>query len=170
MRPTPVNHKWSFSQSVRNNDRNRGYQTNLVGCYEDIQNSNSSLEIRSTLNLSDINNKAWSTALIPLKTMGMTFFMIYMSGNNAGIFGILIIGYALTNSIKILFSVQQHFLPLQNITNKSFLFQRILYILYSLGGILFILYRLINMGLIPVNRGDFINNLPSHDFPLRIGF
>ncbi|KAL3127453.1 Protein of unknown function (DUF1077) family protein [Cryptosporidium hominis] len=126
-------------------------------------------EIQTNQNASEACNfdkKAWSIAHLPLKTMGMTFFMLYMSGNNAGIFSILVVSYALVNAVKILIQANKNFLEIERAARKSFNVQKVLYCLYSLLGIAFILFKLGTMGLIPVNRGDFFSDTPPHAFPL----
>ncbi|KAK9171930.1 Protein of unknown function (DUF1077) family protein [Cryptosporidium meleagridis] len=130
---------------------------------------NENAEIQTNENASEACNfdkKAWSIAHLPLKTMGMTFFMLYMSGNNAGIFSILVVSYALVNAVKILIQANKNFLEIERAARKPFHIQKTVYCAYSLLGIAFILFKLGTMGLIPVNRGDFFSDIPPHTFPL----
>ncbi|KAH8584350.1 multi-pass transmembrane [Cryptosporidium sp. chipmunk genotype I] len=113
----------------------------------------------------NFDKKAWSIAHLPLKTMGMTFFMLYMSGSNAGIFSILVISYALVNAVKILIQANKNFLEIERAARKPFTIQKTVYCIYSLFGIAFVLFKLGTMGLIPVNRGDFFSDTPPHTFP-----
>ncbi|KAH7649646.1 hypothetical protein FG379_000906 [Cryptosporidium bovis] len=119
------------------------------------------------MEVDSINKKAWNNSLFPLKSMSMTFFMLYMNGNRAGIFSILIIGYALINSVKTLLSINEHFNELENISGKTFIIQRSLYFLYSIFGVIFVAYKLGNMGLIPVSRGDYIHQIPPRTFGIH---
>lgn len=121
---------------------------------------------QNTTEVCNFNKKAWNIAHLPLKTMGMTFLMLYMSGNNAGIFSILIVSYALVNAIKMLIQANKNFLEIERAARKSFAIQKTVYCIYSLLGIAFILFKLGTMGLIPVNRGDFFSDTPSHAFPV----
>ncbi|KAH8739366.1 multi-pass transmembrane protein [Cryptosporidium ryanae] len=114
-----------------------------------------------------INKKAWNNSLLPLKSMGMTFLMLYMSGNKAGIFSILIVGYALVNTIKTLLSINEHFNELESISGKRFILQRMLYAIYSTLGIAFVVHKLGTMGFIPINRGDYIHEIPPRTFDIH---
>lgn len=131
-------------------------------CTEDTEMQSSS---NNTSGICNFDKKAWNIAHLPLKTMGMTFLMLYMSGNNAGIFSILIVSYALVNAVKILIQANKNFLEIERAAKKSFIIQKTVYCIYSLFGIAFILFKLGTMGLIPVNRGDFFSEIPPHTFP-----
>ncbi|KAF7455753.1 ER membrane protein complex subunit 4 [Cryptosporidium felis] len=152
----PTNHR------ARPNVENKRPGTTLTGGHAptNLNWSHSSQAARPH----DLDKKAWSIAHLPVKTMGMTLFMLYMSGSNAGIFSILIISYALINAIKILLQVNKNFLEPERIARKTFILQRSLYLLYSILGIFFVLFKLGNMGLIPINRGDYFSDAPPHTF------
>lgn len=107
---------------------------------------------------------AWAISNTPLRAMGMTLPMLFISGSNAGIFSILIVTYSLVNAIKVLARVNKNFVEIERARGKQFVYQKLVYCLYSLMGIAFILFKLGTMGLIPVNRGDFFSETPSHSF------
>eukprot|EP00922_Rhytidocystis_sp_ex-Travisia-forbesii_P017644 GHVS01026305.1.p1 GENE.GHVS01026305.1~~GHVS01026305.1.p1 ORF type:complete len:244 (-),score=37.64 GHVS01026305.1:148-879(-) len=123
--------------------------------------------------------RSWEASIQPVKSFGMTFFMLYMSGSSSGIFGILIIGYALMNTFKSLIAVGSVFRPfdsvlstspsifsLSNLTtfsglNNSLVLQKLVYILLSLGALGYVLYFCNTLGLLPINSGDYIGLLPE---------
>ena len=51
--------------------------------------------------------KAWELALAPAKSIFMTLFMLYMSGNSVQIFSIMITAMTLMNPMKAIFQVNQ---------------------------------------------------------------
>lgn len=104
--------------------------------------------------------RSWEASISPLKSFGMTFFMMYMSGASSGIFGILIIGYALASSVNSLLAVGSVFAPYDGVPN-SLILQKLVYILLSLGGLTYVLYYCHSLGLLPLNSGDYIGLIPE---------
>eukprot|EP00921_Rhytidocystis_pertsovi_P014911 GHVQ01023925.1.p1 GENE.GHVQ01023925.1~~GHVQ01023925.1.p1 ORF type:complete len:282 (+),score=31.54 GHVQ01023925.1:187-1032(+) len=109
--------------------------------------------------------RSWEASISPLKSLGMTFFMMYMSGSSSGIFGILIIGYALMNSVKSLLAVSSVFKPFDSIPGmKSTILQKAVYSSICLMGLGYVLYYCNSLGLLPLNSGDYIGLIPEKRF------
>ncbi|OII73002.1 uncharacterized protein cubi_02233 [Cryptosporidium ubiquitum] len=153
----------SYTHPTSSSNPKRKHQDPRLSANKDTETQSTSTQ--NTTEMCNFDKKAWNIAHLPLKTMGMTFLMLYMSGNNAGIFSILIVSYALVNAVKILIQANKNFLEIERAARKSFAIQKTVYCIYSLLGIAFILFKLGTMGLIPVNRGDFFSDTPSHTFP-----
>ncbi|KAJ1605168.1 hypothetical protein OJ252_3549 [Cryptosporidium canis] len=140
-------------------------QNDLSGCSKYPKKRDIEPSPINQSSICNFNKKAWAIAHLPLKTMSTSFFMLYMSGKGSGIFSILITSYALVNTIKLMTQLNKAFVEIEQASKQNFILQKAVYFTYSLIGVVFVIYKLGTMGLIPVNRGDFFSDIPQHTFP-----
>mmetsp|Transcript_23651 Transcript_23651/g.40690 ORF Transcript_23651/g.40690 Transcript_23651/m.40690 type:complete len:192 (+) Transcript_23651:29-604(+) len=102
--------------------------------------------------------RAWDIAKSPGKSMMMTAFMLFMSGNTINIFSIVIIFMALSTPVSSLFSVSAAFREMQG--NVDLLQPKLVYILLNLCALGVGLYKCWSIGLLPTAPSDWVNVLP----------
>ncbi|KAJ2548587.1 hypothetical protein EV175_004773 [Coemansia sp. RSA 1933] len=111
--------------------------------------------------------KAWEVAMGPGKSLPMQAFMAWMSGTSVSIFSILITGMILMTPAKTIMSVQQTFAPLERAGKGSggakldLTLQKAVYVAINVAGILFGIYRLSIMGLLPTTSSDWLAFIPA---------
>lgn len=94
--------------------------------------------------------KAWEVALGPVKSLPMTFIMMYMSGNSLQIFSIMMVFMAFKTPIGGLMSTNQAFERFQTETNSAQILQtKLLYIVMNLVALGVGLWKINGMGLLP---------------------
>ena len=94
--------------------------------------------------------KAWEVALAPIKSLPMTFFMMYMSGNTLQIFSIMMVFMAFKNPIMGLVGTNQAFERFETETNKAQLFKvKIAYVVMQLVALGVGMWKINAMGLLP---------------------
>ncbi|KAI1168659.1 hypothetical protein F5B18DRAFT_190240 [Nemania serpens] len=101
--------------------------------------------------------KAWEVALAPVKSIPMTFFMMYMSGNSLQIFSIMMVFMAFKNPIVGLFGTNQAFERFESDTNKTKILQvKLAYIAMQLVALGVGIWKVNGMGLLPTTRSDWL--------------
>ncbi|KAI0401790.1 hypothetical protein F4802DRAFT_578413 [Xylaria palmicola] len=101
--------------------------------------------------------KAWEVALAPVKSLPMTFFMMYMSGNSLQIFSIMMVYMAFKNPIMGLLGTNQAFERFESDTNKTKMLQvKIAYIAMQLVALAVGIWKVNGMGLLPTTRSDWL--------------
>ncbi|KAI9501048.1 hypothetical protein BX070DRAFT_229322 [Coemansia spiralis] len=110
--------------------------------------------------------KAWEVAMSPGKTIPMQAFMAWMSGTSVSIFSILITGMILMTPVKTIMSVQQTFAPLERAGKSSgskldLTMQKAAFVAINIAGLLFGIYRLSIMGLLPTTTSDWLAFIPA---------
>ncbi|KAJ1732164.1 hypothetical protein H4S06_003903 [Coemansia sp. BCRC 34490] len=113
--------------------------------------------------------KAWEVAMSPGKTLPMQAFMAWMSGTGVSIFSILITGMILMTPAKTIASVQQTFAPLERAgksggSKLDLTMQKAVFVAINIAGILFGVYRLSIMGLLPTTSSDWLAFIPSKQY------
>ncbi|KAJ2719848.1 hypothetical protein GGI07_004967 [Coemansia sp. Benny D115] len=112
--------------------------------------------------------KAWEVATSPGKTLPMQAFMAWMSGTSVSIFSILITGMILMTPLKTIMAVQQTFAPLEKVAKGSgkldLTMQKATFVAINLAGILFGIYRLSIMGLLPTATSDWLVFIPAKQY------
>ena len=124
--------------------------------------------------------RAMEMALQPGKQAMMTAFMMWMSGGGIHIFSIMILGMALWQPLKALSQVNAYFAPLQasseegsatpgesgeNATARAsgpsvdLTQAKLTYVAACLFGLIIALYRMSQMGLLPLTSADWISLL-----------
>lgn len=94
--------------------------------------------------------KAWEVALAPVKSLPMTFFMMYMSGNSLQIFSIMMVYMAFKNPIVGLVGTNQAFERFESDTNKAKMLQvKLAYIVMQLVALAVGIWKVNGMGLLP---------------------
>lgn len=101
--------------------------------------------------------KAWEVALAPVKSLPMTFFMMYMSGNSLQIFSIMMVYMAFKNPIMGLVGTNQAFERFESDTNKGKILQvKLAYIVMQLIALGVGIWKVNGMGLLPTTRSDWL--------------
>ncbi|KAK5624727.1 hypothetical protein RRF57_000443 [Xylaria bambusicola] len=101
--------------------------------------------------------KAWEVALAPIKSLPMTFFMMYMSGNSLQIFSIMMVYMAFKNPIMGLVGTNQAFERFESDTNKAKILQvKLAYVLMQLVALAVGIWKVNGMGLLPTTRSDWL--------------
>jgi hypothetical protein len=94
--------------------------------------------------------KAWEVALAPIKSLPMTFFMMYMSGNSLQIFSIMMVYMAFKNPIMGLVGTNQAFERFESDSNKAKILQvKLAYIAMQLIALGVGIWKVNGMGLLP---------------------
>ena len=93
------------------------------------------------------------------KQLAFTAFALYMSGNSLHIFSIFALGMAIMSPINGLMGFSNAFARYSD-SNVNLIVPKVLYVLSQLGGILLVLYKFNNLGLLPNSPIDLISSLP----------
>ncbi len=93
----------------------------------------------------------------------MNIFMIWMMGSGSGIFSILMVGYAVMQSFTSLFRVGDMFAHFRGKVNC--LGQQCVYVLINLAVLGYLCNHAANMGLFPINSGDWVASFPVNLIP-----
>lgn len=117
--------------------------------------------------------KAWEASIIPVKLLAMNVVMIYMTAG--GIFGFIILGYALISAIRVLVGVNKTFDDLQKSIGVpvNTRLQRLTYITTASILLAYFIYQCAKMGFLPLNTVDVfgpsrLGGLPLDDDVLLI--
>ncbi|KAJ2632603.1 hypothetical protein H4R22_001138 [Coemansia sp. RSA 1290] len=111
-------------------------------------------------------SKAWEVAMGPGKALPMQAFMAWMSGTNVSIFSIIITGMILMTPLKSLVSVHQTFAPLERAKGPQvdLTMQKLAFVAINVAGVLFGIYRLSIMGLLPTTSSDWLAFIPAKQY------
>lgn len=114
-----------------------------------------------------INIRLNDIRLQPLKQLPMTFFMMWMVGNDVSIFSIMFVGMAVINPLQSILSAGKNFADfeedaeadaqIRTTVNQS----KWIYIACCLAAFLVALVKLNWMGLLPVSAMDWMANTPT---------
>lgn len=95
--------------------------------------------------------KAWEVALAPVKSLPMTAFMMYMSGNSLQIFSIMMVVMAFKNPLMGLVNTNQAFERFNTESISGQLIQvKLLYVVCQLVALAVGVWKINNMGLLPL--------------------
>ncbi|KAF9099597.1 hypothetical protein BGX23_000640 [Mortierella sp. AD031] len=107
--------------------------------------------------------KAWDTALAPGKQLPMQAFMLWMSGNSVQIFSVAITAMLMFSPIKALMSMSQVFeryetpSPVKvSFMDSKLALPKATFVALQLLTILFGMYKLDAMGLLPTSHSDWL--------------
>ena len=81
-------------------------------------------------------------------------------GSSLNIFTIFFFVNALVTPIKSIFGMNQTFKNLENEHFSDFIFYKFVYIVINIGVLLFVLYKLYGIGLVPLNPSDYLDIMP----------
>ncbi|KAJ2157015.1 ER membrane protein complex subunit 4 [Coemansia sp. RSA 552] len=112
-------------------------------------------------------SKAWEVALSPGKSLPMQAFMAWMSGTSVSIFSILITGMILMTPLRSILGTAQTFAPLERHGSGQRVdlsMQKMAFVAINLAGIIFGIYRLSIMGLLPTTSSDWLAFLPAKQY------
>ncbi|ELQ41712.1 hypothetical protein OOU_Y34scaffold00255g10 [Pyricularia oryzae Y34] len=101
--------------------------------------------------------KAWEVALAPIKSLPMTFFMMYMSGNSLQIFTIMTVFMAFKNPIVGILGTAQAFERFETESNRAQMLQvKLAYVVMQIAALGLALWKVNAMGLLPTTRSDWL--------------
>ncbi|TPX07646.1 uncharacterized protein E0L32_010644 [Thyridium curvatum] len=101
--------------------------------------------------------KAWEVALAPVKSLPMTFIMMYMSGNSLQIFSIMMVFMAFKNPIVGLAATNQAFERFETDSNRAKMVQvKLAYVAMQLVALAVGVWKVNTMGLLPTTRSDWL--------------
>mmetsp|Transcript_4771 Transcript_4771/g.5517 ORF Transcript_4771/g.5517 Transcript_4771/m.5517 type:complete len:165 (-) Transcript_4771:1022-1516(-) len=104
-------------------------------------------------------NQLQNVARAPGKQLLMTGFMLWMSGSSMNIFSIMMTGMALWNPIKTLFSMHQTFERFADLPTQLVMQAKFTFLVLNGVGLAMGIYKLGNMGLLPLYSADWISML-----------
>lgn len=94
--------------------------------------------------------KAWEVALAPVKSLPMTAFMMYMSGNSLQIFSIMMVVMAFKNPLMGLVNTNQAFEKFQADSIAGQIIQvKVVYVACQIVALAVGVWKINNMGLLP---------------------
>ncbi|KAJ1649577.1 hypothetical protein IWQ61_009383 [Dispira simplex] len=108
--------------------------------------------------------KAWDQSFSPAKSLPMTLFMMWMSGNSVQIFNLVITVMMFFQPVKALSSVHEAFKRFEapdsttavTGTDINLLFPKVVFVLLNLLQIVLGLWKCSNMGLLPTTASDWL--------------
>ncbi|ROT41879.1 DUF1077-domain-containing protein [Sodiomyces alkalinus F11] len=101
--------------------------------------------------------KAWETALAPAKSLPMTAFMMYMSGNSLQIFSIMMVFMAFKNPLIGLLNVNAAFARFESESNRDKMLQvKMAYVAMQILALAVGVWKINAMGLLPTTRSDWL--------------
>jgi len=104
--------------------------------------------------------KAMEVAMSPGKALGMTAFMMYMSGSQLNIFTITTVSGALLNPIRGLFAMNATFRNFEDPDGHTSLLQpKLVFVGMQLVALAVGLYKMSTMGLLPTTAADFMDSI-----------
>ena len=106
-----------------------------------------------------LESRAWETAFVPVKSMGMNLFMLWLMGSGAGIFTILLVAYAVIQAVEMLFRLESSFAPFKGA--DTLILQKVTYLSLNVLIIGYLGNKAGNMGLLPIASGDWISLFPQ---------
>lgn len=101
-----------------------------------------------------MDTMAWNVALGPAKSLPMNLFMMWMSGNQIGIFPIMMLGMALFRSLQGMFAYKNSFRAFEKSSQKP-----LQVTLWVFGQILLVsvcVWKCNSMGLLPTHPSDWL--------------
>eukprot|EP01117_Protostelium_nocturnum_P005938 TRINITY_DN2136_c0_g1_i1.p1 TRINITY_DN2136_c0_g1~~TRINITY_DN2136_c0_g1_i1.p1 ORF type:complete len:167 (-),score=59.03 TRINITY_DN2136_c0_g1_i1:38-538(-) len=106
--------------------------------------------------------KAWEVAKSPSKSIFMSLFMAWMSGNSVNIFSIMITLYSFINPVKAILSLNSVFNRFEDPAN-SLLLAKLLYVAINMVTVIIAVYKFTVLGLLPTTASDWSSYLPIKD-------
>jgi len=162
MASSPLISAWTPPKAVREGDE---YPLFKIWAAEALANPGASLTAGTAkaVTLDDrtvgiLESRAWEMATMPVKSMGMNLFMLWLMGTGAGIFTILLVAYAVIQAVEMLFRVDAVFLQFKGA--DTLILQKTVYLSLNLMILIYLGNKAGHMGLLPLASGDWIGLLP----------
>lgn len=116
-----------------------------------------------------VTSRAWSLSTQPAKALFMNVFMIWMMGGG-GMFGIIIVGYALITAIRTLLGCQKVFEDLSKATGvqENFYLQKAVYCVIAMAFVLYLLYSCAKMGFLPLSTVTLTDPIVYSNKPIPL--
>mmetsp|Transcript_36530 Transcript_36530/g.66954 ORF Transcript_36530/g.66954 Transcript_36530/m.66954 type:complete len:168 (+) Transcript_36530:68-571(+) len=105
-----------------------------------------------------LEKKAWEVATVPIQSIGMNLFMLWMSGSSPGIFNVMILGYCLTSIISHFSRINTSFANFKTVDTTL---PKLAYLGLCTASLAYLLWHMSGMGLLPTSSGDWIALIPS---------
>eukprot|EP01056_Protomagalhaensia_sp_Gyna25_P005695 Protomagalhaensia_sp_Gyna_25__5694@NODE_810_length_2565_cov_135_815519_g638_i0_p2_GENE_NODE_810_length_2565_cov_135_815519_g638_i0NODE_810_length_2565_cov_135_815519_g638_i0_p2_ORF_typecomplete_len179_score22_40DUF1077/PF06417_12/2_7e23DUF1700/PF08006_11/0_067_NODE_810_length_2565_cov_135_815519_g638_i05931129 len=108
-----------------------------------------------------VQKRAWELSLVPVKSLFMNVVMIYMMGGG-GIFGFIVLGYAVLSASRVLLGMGKSFDALQAGVSVpvNMILQKAVYLILGCAMLGYFLFQCSRIGLLPVTEVR-VGTLPS---------
>jgi hypothetical protein len=103
--------------------------------------------------------QAWALATSPFKTILMNGFFMWMTGNSLSIFPLIFLFSIMYSTIKTLSGTSEAFKKFNGLKG-DILFYKAIYFGINLIALGMGLYKLYNMGLLPLHPADYVDLVP----------
>jgi hypothetical protein len=128
-----------------------------VGCRDtcstpedEIENTDDSL----------VTKQGWTIALGPWKSLPMNLLILFMAGNQIGLFPIMMVGMMLYRPIQAMLSYKEVF---DKLTGDQRVLQKFLYLLANVLILGLGVWKLHGMGLLPTAQSDWVEFIEARD-------
>mmetsp|Transcript_953 Transcript_953/g.1485 ORF Transcript_953/g.1485 Transcript_953/m.1485 type:complete len:172 (-) Transcript_953:466-981(-) len=137
-----------------------GYDAGLA---KDMIATSSSSKKKDSGMLARKQSALFARATAPVKNMAFMCFMAYMSGNSIQMFSIIMTFSLLAQPITAIVNSGQMFPKEPDWPQLDLLLPRLLFCIVQCGQLVFGLYKLNGMGLLPVYASDWVSSLKVPD-------
>eukprot|EP00276_Gloeochaete_wittrockiana_P015172 CAMPEP_0184344094 /NCGR_PEP_ID=MMETSP1089-20130417/12605_1 /TAXON_ID=38269 ORGANISM="Gloeochaete wittrockiana, Strain SAG46.84" /NCGR_SAMPLE_ID=MMETSP1089 /ASSEMBLY_ACC=CAM_ASM_000445 /LENGTH=187 /DNA_ID=CAMNT_0026673747 /DNA_START=31 /DNA_END=594 /DNA_ORIENTATION=- len=132
-----------------------GYSKNISSEEETRQPSR---QISDSLDLKI--KKVREVAFSPIKSLVMTGFMLWMSGNSVNLFSLIMTFMALSQYISGIFNASMAFQQFQGMKDLPLTNHKIIFMSLQMCGVLLAFYKCWSIGLLPFTKSDWVTVLP----------
>eukprot|EP00039_Didymoeca_costata_P000637 m.46612 g.46612 ORF g.46612 m.46612 type:complete len:213 (+) comp10390_c0_seq1:91-729(+) len=105
------------------------------------------------------HKKAWELAAQPGMQLPMNLFMMWMSGDQVGLFSIMMTGMMCRSPITSLLNMSQSFQRLEEGEQLDLLWQKVTYLMLNALGFMLAAWKLKSLGLLPTTSSDWLEFL-----------
>eukprot|EP01111_Echinosteliopsis_oligospora_P009679 TRINITY_DN2875_c0_g1_i1.p1 TRINITY_DN2875_c0_g1~~TRINITY_DN2875_c0_g1_i1.p1 ORF type:complete len:173 (+),score=45.52 TRINITY_DN2875_c0_g1_i1:24-521(+) len=145
---TTIKRKWAF-------DFNQEYSKSSTASAKRTNVTKSEAPDLSGLKM----KKAWDMATAPGKGIFMQGFMLWMAGSGVNIFTIMMVGYAMINPLKAIFSTNTAFKQFED-AKRSLFTVKAIFVMMNLLTLGVAVYKCATLGFLPTTPSDWISFLP----------
>ncbi|KAL5467703.1 hypothetical protein EMCRGX_G031966 [Ephydatia muelleri] len=142
-------HKWAVGFPERPNSRDNG--TSSPPGYTDEPPKED--EAGEAIDPNLLAKQGWSIALGPWKQLPMNLLVLWLAGNTLSLFPIMMVGMMFLRPFQAIFSYKQVY---DKLKGEQALLQLAVYLLANLMGIALAMYKVINMGVLPISPSDWL--------------
>ncbi len=113
--------------------------------------------------------KAWSLAISPFSNVFVYLIMFYFLGSHLNIYTLIMFFGLAINHIKNITSLNSKFKAFEQYKFSELGFYKLIFVMINIGVLLFIGYKLYNLGLLPLSPGDYVDILPINQRIAKVG-
>ena len=150
-------HRWALNFIDSTKPGSRSAVPSPVGYLEE---SHTSHEEDDTPDTSLIAKQGWTIALSPWKSLPMTLLVMFMAGNQIGVFPIMMIGMMAYRPLQALWSSKDVF---QQLKGDQAALQKVAYVGANLVSLGLAGWKLHTMGLLPTAQSDWVELMQARE-------